>query len=102
MPGSWPIEALKASVGGAFICLITDNGAEICTTQACQVYKGGNKGGDWERAVQETAGEVMVSGGQVITAWYASTAGGYTIAPRMWAGKDRPWTKEDAGYHRRG
>ena len=96
MPGSWPIEALKAQVVAArsYALSYTDNGAkEICTTQACQVYKGGNKGGDWEKAVRETAGEVMVSGGQVITAWYASTAGGYTYRSSDVGWQDRPWTK---------
>lgn len=96
MPGSWPIEALKAQVIAArsYALAYTDNGAkEICTTQSCQVYKGGNKGGDWERAVNETAGEVMVNGGQVITAWYASTAGGYTYMSGDVGWNNRPWTK---------
>jgi len=96
MPGDWPIDALKAQVVAArsYALSYTDNGAkEICITQACQVYKGGNKGGDWERAVRETTGEVMVSGGQSITAWYASTAGGYTYRSSDVGWQDRPWTK---------
>ncbi|OGD62282.1 hypothetical protein A2160_00615 [Candidatus Beckwithbacteria bacterium RBG_13_42_9] len=96
MPGDWPLDALKAQVVAArsYALAYTGNGAnEICTTQACQVYKGGNKGGAWEQAVRETAGEVMVSGGQVITAWYASTAGGYTFRSADVGWNDRPWTK---------
>jgi SpoIID/LytB domain protein len=96
MPGDWPIEALKAQVVAArsYALAYTDNGnKEICTTQACQVYKGGNKGGKWEEAVRATPGEVMVSGGQVITAWYASTAGGYTFRSADVGWSDRPWTK---------
>ena len=97
MPESWPLEALKAQVVAArsYALAYTGNGAnEICTTQSCQVYKGGNKGGAWEQAVKETAGKVMASGGQVITAWYASTAGGYTFYNSdVWGGSQRSWTK---------
>ena len=96
MPGSWPIEALKAQVIAArsYALSYTNNGEkEICTTQACQVYKGGNKGGEWERAVRETAGKVMVKDGQTITAWYASTAGGYLFKSSDVGWSDRSWTK---------
>lgn len=96
MPGDWPIEALKAQAVAArsYALAYTNNGAgEICTTQACQVYKGGNKGGDWEKAVRETQGEVMVSGGEVVKAWYASTFGGYTFTSADVWGSDRSYTK---------
>ena len=96
MPGDWPMEALKAQAVAArsYALAYTDNGAkEICTTQACQVYKGGNKGGNWEAAVKATTGEVMVSGGQVISAWYASTAGGYTFLSTDVGWGNRSWTK---------
>lgn len=96
MPSSWPIEALKAQAVAArsYALAYTGNGAkEICTTQACQVYKGGNKGGNWEAAVKATEGEVMVLNGQVITAWYASTAGGYTFLSSDVGWSYKPWTK---------
>ena len=97
MPNSFHIEALKAQAIAArsYALAYTDNGAkEICTTQSCQVYKGGNKGGAWEQAVKETAGKTMISGGQPATAWYASTAGGYTFTNTdVWGGSLRPWTK---------
>jgi len=96
MPGSWPIDALKAQAVAArsYALAYTNNGEnEICTTQACQVYKGGNKGGEWEKAVRETEGEVMTHSGQVIKAWYASTAGGYTFnSGDIWS-TPTPWTK---------
>lgn len=96
MPGDWPLEALKSQVVAArsYAIAYTNNGAnEICTTQACQVYKGGNKGGNWEKAVRDTAGEVLVRDGQVVSAWYASTFGGYAFtAADVW-GSNRPWTK---------
>lgn len=96
MPGDWPIEALKSQVVAArsYALAYTNNGAnEICTTQACQVYKGGNKGGNWEQAVRQTEGEIMTSGGETVKAWYASTFGGYTFTSGDVWGSDRGWTK---------
>lgn len=96
MPGNWPLEALKAQVVAArsYAVSYTGNGAkEICTTQSCQVYKGGNKGGDWERAVHETEGEVAVRDGQAIAAWFSSTDGGYTFRSGDVGWSDKPWTK---------
>lgn len=96
MPESWPLEALKAQVVAArsYALSYTNNGQnEICTTQACQVYKGGNKGGNWEKAVNETKGEVIVHQGQVVKAWYASTFGGYSFTSADVWGSDRGYTK---------
>lgn len=96
VPGSWPMEALKAQAVAArsYALSYTNNGSKsICTTQACQVYKGGNKGGDWEKAVKETEGEVLVQNGQVVTAWFASTAGAYTFTSADVGWRDTPWTK---------
>ena len=96
VPESWPIEALKAQVVAArsYALAYTNNGAnEICTTQACQVYKGGNKGGNWEKAVKETEGEVLTQNGQVVTAWFASTAGAYTFTSSDVGWQSTGWTK---------
>lgn len=100
VPDSWGdnggYEALKAQVVAArsYAANYTDNGAkEICTTQACQVYKGGNKGGNWERAVKATEGEVLTQNGQTITAWFASTAGAYTYSSADVGWKSTGWTK---------
>ncbi|MDP3758116.1 MAG: SpoIID/LytB domain-containing protein, partial [Candidatus Daviesbacteria bacterium] len=72
----------------------TGNGAkEICTTQACQVYKGGNKGGNWEQAVKSTEGKAMISGGSPISAWYSSTDGGYTYTASDIGWGSRSFTK---------
>jgi SpoIID/LytB domain protein len=97
MPENWPIEALKAQAVAArsYALAYTENGAKpICTTQECQVYKGGNKGGAWEQAVKETEGEVMVRDGQVITAWYSSTFGGYGFTSGDVWGNNKPWTRK--------
>lgn len=96
MPGDWPIEALKAQAVAArsYALAYTNSGEkEICTTQTCQVYKGGNKGGNWEKAVRETEGKVMTSGGTVISAWYSSTDGGYTYFSSDVGWSHRSWTK---------
>ncbi|HUV46754.1 MAG TPA: SpoIID/LytB domain-containing protein [Candidatus Bathyarchaeia archaeon] len=96
VPDSWPMEALKAQAVAArsYVLAYTNNGqGEICTTQACQVFKPEPKGGNWEQAVNATGGEIMVSGGQVIKAWYSSTDGGYTFTSGdVWEG-NKPWTK---------
>ncbi|MEK7533389.1 MAG: SpoIID/LytB domain-containing protein, partial [Patescibacteria group bacterium] len=97
MPESWPIEALKSQAIAArsYVLSYTDNGAKsICTTQSCQVYKEPHKSGAWKKAVEETAGKVMVSEGQVVTAWYSSTDGGYTFQNNdVWGGSQRSWTR---------
>lgn len=96
MPDSWPMEALKAQAIAArsYALAYTNNGANsICTSQQCQVYKGGNKGGNWESAVKATEGQVLVAGGQPIKAWYASTSGGYTFTSADVWGRATSWTK---------
>lgn len=84
MPNSWGdnggMEALKAQAVAArsYALARTNNGASsICATEACQVYKPANKGGNWDKAVEETKGWVLMAGGQPFSAWYASTSGGY-------------------------
>lgn len=101
MPESWGdnggLEALKAQAIAArsYALSYTNNGQNsICTTQSCQVFKPDPKTGAWARAVDETKGWVMTQGGSPITAWYASTAGGYTFRnSQVWGGSDRSWTK---------
>lgn len=82
MPGSWNTTALKAQAIAArtFALRHTNNGAgSICTTEACQVFKNQRKGGNWETAVNETRGWVLVDGsGNPISTQYASTHGGYS------------------------
>ena len=96
MPDNWPQEALKAQAIAArsYALSYTGNGSkEICTTQACQVYKGGNKGGNWEQAVRATEGKTMISGGSPVSAWYSSTDGGYTYTASDIGWGGRSFTK---------
>jgi len=97
IPASWPMASLQAQAIAArsYALAVTNNGANsICATQDCQVFKSDAKGGNWESAVNGTTGKVMIAGGQVIKAWYASTAGGYTFTNSdVWGGTQRSWTK---------
>jgi len=96
VPASWPIESLKAQAIAArsYALAVTNNGQNsICNNQYCQVFKTDPKGGQWEDAVNQTSGKVMVVGGQPITAWFASTAGGYTFTSGDVWGKNTAWTK---------
>jgi peptidoglycan hydrolase-like amidase len=111
MPGSWGdsggFEALKAQAVAArsYALAYTNNGAgSICATESCQVYKPANKGGKWDEAVNATRGWVLVAGGKPFSAWYASTAGGYTFSysnnghstPGLWDTSNgrNGWTNE--------
>jgi len=81
MPPSWNKNALKAQAVAArtFALRYTSGGkTSICTTEACQVYRNGDRGGDWNSAVDETKGWVLVEGDQPISAQYASSHGGYS------------------------
>lgn len=86
VPASWPLETLKAQAVAArtYAIRYTNNGSKsICTTESCQVYKNGKKGGDWEKAVNETRGWVLVDGaGDPVSTQYASTHGGYASGVR--------------------
>lgn len=112
MPTSWGdsggYEALKAQaiLARTYALHYTNNGqSPICTTQQCQVYYhpkvSDPVAAKWHQAVADTRGQVLVSGGQPITAFYASTAGGYTRLPAdfdIWgsAGSNLPYLKRVA------
>lgn len=93
VPDSWTdnnLAALKAQAIAArsYVLAETNNGAKsICATQSCQVFKTSPKGGNWEQAVNATSGQVMVQGGNPITAYFSSTHGGYmfTTSDIGWA-----------------
>lgn len=91
MPSRWPSEALKAQAVAArtyawySMRLGSFDGYDICATTACQVFRGAETvldGGDrWRQAVEDTAGEVLVTtSGEPILARYFSTSGGRTYA----------------------
>ena len=101
-PASWPIEALKAQAIAARGYGYTEIGSPgaiydfYCTTRA-QVYNGYGrvmtKGIDrheedsTDRAVASTAGQVVLYGKKVITAFFFSTSGGRTEnIENVWTG----------------
>jgi peptidoglycan hydrolase CwlO-like protein len=93
VPESWGsnggFEALKAQAVAArsYALAATNNGAgNICTTEACQVYKPQLKSGKWAEAVRATRGWVITKGGAPASTYYASTSGGYTISQWGWSG----------------
>jgi SpoIID/LytB domain protein len=92
---TWPAEALKAQAiaarSYALNRILTSPpsapyraaGADICNTDACQVYGGVAKerqGGGWSAAVAATAGQVVLYNGTPIFAEYSSSNGGRTVA----------------------
>lgn len=100
VPNEWGdqggMEALKAQAIAArsYALAYTNNGSgSICTTQSCQVFKPDPKGGNWESAVNATAGQVMVKGGNPIKAWFSSTHGGYIHSSGDIGWNSTDWTK---------
>jgi len=94
VPRTWPMEALKAQVVAArsyALAHVQRPGSEgarlgyqICATTACQVYLGmgigdGPYGTRWQKAVNETAGEVLLHAGRPADTLYFSTSNGHTV-----------------------
>ena len=85
-PGAYPeIEALKAQAVAARTYTLrnlgefTDEGYDLCGTPRCQVYGGMDDEHPLsDRAIAETAGEVLLHGGEAIDALYSATCGGHT------------------------
>ena len=100
VPDSWGneggMEALKAQAIAArsYALAYTNNGAgSICTTEQCQVFQPNPKGGNWEKAVNETSGKVIIQGGAPIKAWFSSTHGGYIHSSDDIGWNSTSWTK---------
>ncbi|PJC54543.1 MAG: hypothetical protein CO028_01900, partial [Candidatus Levybacteria bacterium CG_4_9_14_0_2_um_filter_35_21] len=81
VPESWPMETLKAQAVAARTYALNSmqRNGHICTTEACQVFHGEEKGGRWNEAVTATAGWVLMDGGNPGFTQYASTHGGYIL-----------------------
>ena len=104
VPDSWTdnnLAALKAQAIAArsYVLAYTNNGSgSICPTDQCQVFKTDPKGGNWEQAVNATAGKAMVQGGSPIKAWFSSTHGGYVFSSSDigWSGTSFTKRAQDA------
>jgi SpoIID/LytB domain protein len=91
VPRDWPIAALKAQVVAARTYALnryrfaeTSGDWDLCATTECQVYVGmrveaGPWGDRWARAVQETAGQVLLYRGEPAITYYSSTSPGRTF-----------------------
>lgn len=78
MPSAWPKEALKAQAIAArtYAYRYKQQGSEICTTEACQVFNSGkadNPPDAWKQAVEETKGQVL----EDVVTFFSSTTGGF-------------------------
>lgn len=99
VPDNWGDDGyavLKAQAVAArsYALAYTGNGQRsICATESCQVFRSDPKGGNWERAVNDTAGWVMVQNGSPIKAWFSSTHGGYVLKSSEIGWSDTSWTK---------
>ncbi|OGH19199.1 MAG: hypothetical protein A3F31_01755 [Candidatus Levybacteria bacterium RIFCSPHIGHO2_12_FULL_38_12] len=100
VPNSWGdnggMEALKAQAIAArsYALAYTNNGSgSICDSQNCQVFQDGEKGGNWNSAVEATRGKAMTQGDQVIKAWFSSTHGGYIFSSSEIGWNSTSWTK---------
>ncbi|MCL4419016.1 hypothetical protein M1146_02845 [Patescibacteria group bacterium] len=104
VPDSWTdnnLAALKAQAIAArsYVLSYTNNGRDsICPTDKCQVFQTNPKGGNWEQAVNATAGKAMVQGGNPIKAWFSSTHGGYVFSSSDigWSGTSFTKRAQDA------
>lgn len=79
MPSSWHMEALKAQAIAArtYAYRYKTEGKQICTTEACQVFKKSKADSPpdaWKQAVQATRGQVL----EDVVTYYSSTSGGYS------------------------
>ena len=94
VPSTWPAAALEAQVIAARTFAVRSAlvpssaphraaGADICATEACQVYQGVERerrdsGGAWAAAVRATSNRLLLHDGAPILAKYASSNGGHT------------------------
>lgn len=95
VPRDWPMEALKAQVVAARTYAMSNMKPstplarelryDLCSTDACQVYRGlsvqrGPWGSAWSRAVAETAGQILEYRGKPANTLYFSTSNGQTYS----------------------
>jgi stage II sporulation protein D len=95
------IEALKAQAVAARTYTLrnlgefTREGYDICATPRCQVYGGEDaEHALTDRAVAETAGQVLLYKGELVDALYSSTCGGHTEDVQvMFPFKEEPYLR---------
>jgi SpoIID/LytB domain protein len=83
VPSSWPLEAIKAQIVAARCYALTHMGStalyDVDDTTQYQVYYGIDaESGSQNAAVDQTQGQVLMSGGHVIIAFFSASDGGHT------------------------
>ena len=83
VPSSWPLEAIKAQIVAARCYALTHMGStalyDVDDTTQYQVYYGIDaESASQNAAVDQTAGQVLMSGGHVIIAFFSASDGGHT------------------------
>ncbi|HYM51527.1 MAG TPA: SpoIID/LytB domain-containing protein [Candidatus Limnocylindrales bacterium] len=83
VPASWPIEAIKAQIVAARCYALTHLGStplfDVDDTTRYQVYLGAdNESAAQNAAVDQTQGQVLLSNGHVILAFFSASDGGHT------------------------
>lgn len=83
VPPSWPLEAIKAQIVAARCYALTHLGStalyDVDDTTQYQVYLGAdNESASQNAAVDQTIGQVLMSGGHVIVAFFSASDGGHT------------------------
>ncbi len=99
VPSSWPAEALKAQAVAArsyalaeLTTVVTARAYDLFSDTRSQAYLGiSSETPATLAAVSATAGQVILSGGQVATAYYSSSSGGRTESSLDATGKDIPY-----------
>ncbi|CUB16489.1 SpoIID/LytB domain-containing protein [Bacillus spizizenii] len=80
MPASWQKEALKAQAVAARTYSVSYAGKEVKDTTAFQVYGGYDWNSKTSEVVESTRGKVLKYNGNLISATYSSSNGGYSEA----------------------
>ncbi len=83
VPSSWPLEAIKAQIVAARCYALTHMGStalyDVDDTTQYQVYSGIDaESASQNAAVDQTSGQVLMSGGHVIIAFFSASDGGHT------------------------
>ncbi len=99
VPSTWPAEALKAQAVAArsyalaeLTTIVTARAYDLFSDTRSQEYLGiSAETPATLAAVSATAGQVILSGGQVATAYYSSSSGGRTESALDATGKDIPY-----------
>ncbi len=108
---SWGVEALKTTaVAARSFCLASIagkhdyQGFDVCTNTHCQMYRGmGTEDSRTNKAIDDTAGQVLTYNGKIVNAMYSANNGGYTEGTEnVWSAKlpyyiakPDPYTPED-------